>query len=130
MPAPKKRGSLRRAKLACSRRSVLSDEEQLFNKKQAKFEIPIYISHARPPKERVPEEAEIGVFPKSFDFFTRPQGARTPDPPPHTNPGLRPYTPPVKNIPGGYPHLPQISYCYIIITLLLLDHHYIIANGY
>ena len=27
-------------------------------------------THARTQKERVPEEAEIGVFPKSFDFFT------------------------------------------------------------
>ena len=36
------------------------------------------------------------------------QGAQTADYPRHTNPGLRPHTPPVKNIPGGHPHLPQI----------------------
>ena len=59
--------------------------------------------HARTQKERVPDEAKIGVFSMSFDFFTSPQGARTPDNPPYANPGLRPYTPPVKNIPGGPP---------------------------
>ena len=37
-------------------------------------------THARTQKERVPEEAESRVFPWSSDFFTRPQGARTPDP--------------------------------------------------
>ena len=60
-------------------------------------------THTRTQKETVPEEAEIGVFSMSFDFFTRPQGARTPDYPRHANPGLRPHTPPVKNIPGGPP---------------------------
>ena len=73
------------------------------------MQIPIPDSHAGCQKERVPEEAEIGVFLKSFDFFTRPQGARTPDYPRHTIPGLRPYTLPVKNSPGGQPHLPQMN---------------------
>ena len=31
------------------------------------------------------------------------QGAQTPDRPPYANPGLRPYTPPVKNSPGAPP---------------------------
>ena len=39
----------------------------------------------------------------SFNLFTCPQGARTPDWPPHTNPGLQPHTPPVKNNLGGTP---------------------------
>ena len=33
--------------------------------------IPDCILHARTPKERVPEEAKIGVFPKSSDVFYR-----------------------------------------------------------
>ena len=73
------------------------------------MQIPVYISHAGCQKEIVPEEAEIGVFPMSSYFFTRPQGARTPGRPRHTIPGLQPYTPPVKNSPGGQPHLPQIN---------------------
>ena len=56
-------------------------------------------SHARTQKERVPEDAESYVFPMSFHFFTRPQGARTPGRPRHANPGLRPYIPSVKNAP-------------------------------
>jgi len=79
-----------------------------FFQKHVTFLLTRDIPHARCQKERVPEEAEIGVFLMIFDFFTRPQGARTPDYPRHTNPGLRPHTPPVKNIPGGQPHLPQM----------------------
>ena len=39
------------------------------------------------------------------DFFIK----KTPDYPPHTIPGLPPYTLPVKNNPGGQPHLPQMN---------------------
>ena len=84
-------------------------------------------THTRCQKERVPEEAKIGVFPNSFDFFTRPQGARTSGWPPHTNPGLRPHTPPVKNIPGGQPHFPPIIIIIIIIVMTPLKK---ISNWY
>ena len=71
-------------------------------------------THAGTQKERVPEKAESRESSMSFYFFTCPQGARTPGRPPHTIPGLPPHTPPVKNSPGGHPHLPQIII--IIIT--------------
>ena len=39
------------------------------------------------------------------DFFIK----KTPDSRRHAIPALRPYTLPVKNSPGGQPHLPQIT---------------------
>ena len=61
----------------------------------------LYTSRMRGPKKRGSREKFLYVFCGS-------QGAQTPDYPRHTNPGLRPHTPPVKHIPGGQPHLPQI----------------------
>ena len=51
MRVAKKRGSLRRAKLACSRRSFIFDEEQLLNKKHAKCKF-LYTIRMRGPKKR------------------------------------------------------------------------------
>ena len=67
-----------------------------------KNEIPIYISHAATQKERVQREIPICIL--------WIKGAQIPGRPRHTIPGLRPHTPPVKNIPGGPP--PPSNYHY------------------
>ena len=43
----------------------------------------------------------------SFSLFLQIFPKKSPDPPLDTNPGLQPYTPPVKNFPGGCPQRPQ-----------------------
>ena len=45
----------------------------------------------------------------SNDLHGRPQGAQGPAQPRFTFPAFRPYTPRMKNLPGG-PHLPQIRF--------------------
>ena len=65
------------------------------------------------PLER-PEE----LLPVGYDDWSgRPQGAPTADYPRDVFDAIRPHTPPVKYIPGGQPHLPQII---IIIFFFLL----------
>ena len=54
----------------------------------------------RPP-ERIPY--------LKLDFVNRPQGGPDAVLPPSANPELQPHTLPVKRIPGGHPHLPQIT---------------------
>ena len=53
----------------------------------------------------------------------RSESAKSSDQPRSTNPGLEPHTPPVKYIPGGQPHLPQIREFTVFInfaTLLIM----------
>ena len=59
-------------------------------------------SHARCQKEGLQREIPICIL--------GIKGAQTPGRPRHTIPGLRPHTPPVKNIPGGPP--PPSNYYY------------------
>ena len=60
--------------------------------------------------------------------FCGSQGAQTPAPLPHANPGLPPHTPPVKNIPGGPPS-PSNEWIITVIMIVIIVTIIIIISG-
>ena len=74
----------------------------------------MYRTHARCQNERLQRGIPVRIL--------GIKGAHTQGRPHHMNPGLRPYIPPVKTIPGGYPHLRQIIIAIIRGCWGLLGH--------
>ena len=71
MRGAKKRGSLRRAKLACVRWSFIFDEDQLFNKKHAKCKF-LYTARMPGPKKRGSlMRAKLACSRWPFTFYMR-----------------------------------------------------------